>query len=89
MIKARSYFLVFSLSTVIFVAVFFVILLFFIGSLMFITWSLPAALPFTWPIFRLLVSMGTLAAFCFTVSKEGRSLANDFAKSFNNKGYDT
>ena len=88
MIKALGYVLAFSYATLLGVILGYAMLLFIIGILMFVTWSLPAALPFTWGVFRLIVAFGMILGVCFMFSNEGRSAVDEFAKSFD-KGYNS
>lgn len=76
--RILGYAFVFSLATVIcFIGVSF-FLAFVIGALMFVTWSLPVALPFTWTVFRIVLLISVFIATLFCFSDQGLELVDDF-----------
>ena len=88
MIRVLGYFINFLFMTLLVVILGYALLLFIIGILMFVTWSLPVALPFTWGVFRLILALGMFLGICFMFSNEGRSSVDEFVESFN-KGYNS
>lgn len=86
MIRALGYFIHFLFMTLLGVILGYALLLFIIGILMFVTWSVPAVLPFTWGVFRLIIALGMFFGVLFIFSNDARSSVDAFVKSFD-KGY--
>jgi len=68
------YFVGYMLALCCFIAILYILLGVVITALMFITWSLPVASPFTWVIFRAIFSMAVvlLTSLVFVFSKEAK-----------------
>lgn len=88
MIRVLGYLIAFSYGTLFGVVLGYALLLVIIGIIMFVTLSLPVALPFTWVVFRLIVAFGVFLGVCYMFSNDGRYFVDKFVESFN-KRYNT
>lgn len=83
MIRALGYTLAFCLMLAFCLVLLYVALFALIAVLAFITWSLPIASVFSWPLFRLFLSVSAVMAVFFCTSKEGREFVSDFEEGYN------
>lgn len=58
----------------------FLLVLATMGSIMFVTWSLPVAPINWWIAVRISIVIGMFVGMCFVFSKEGREMSEEFAK---------
>lgn len=80
--KIYFYFWAYMISLV---GTFFAICLFFgviMGILMFVTWSLPVASPFTWVVFRILLSLSILLSAVFMFTPNAKEWVNKCCKEY-------
>lgn len=70
--RILAYAIAFCISTTLFFIWFTLIWGFIIGAIAFITWTLPVAIPFTWGIFRLLLTFAVIFTVLFLFAREGK-----------------
>jgi len=70
--KFYFYFAGYMLALCLFVAILYILLISIIMILMFITWSLPVASPFTLEVYRIIFSMSVVLSTMFIFSREAK-----------------